>query len=154
MGAGFEKRMAASYAPLHCQGSSKFGISVRRHPPLQGSLSIRAAQGRPRARHSFLVPGRLPEDGAAGVCSISVVVPQGYDFVQTEAAPCGWSIAIRNEDKPWIMPFTEEAIECATFLNNANVLAVVRDSSPLLSSHREPKASDIPRRITASTASP
>lgn len=58
------------------------------------------------------------------VPSISVVVPQGYDFVQTEAAPCGWSIAIRNEDKPWIMPFTEEAIECATFLNNANVLAV------------------------------
>jgi hypothetical protein len=54
-----------------------------------------------------------------------VVVPQGYDFVETAAAPCGWSIAIRNEEKPWIMPFTDEAMEVSTFLNNASVLAVV-----------------------------
>ena len=60
------------------------------------------------------------------VPSVAVVVPQGYDFVETKDTASGWTIHVRNEEKPWIMPNTPDAVRVAKFLNNAKVLAVVR----------------------------
>uniref|UniRef100_A0A7S3UH39 2-dehydropantoate 2-reductase n=1 Tax=Picocystis salinarum TaxID=88271 RepID=A0A7S3UH39_9CHLO len=53
--------------------------------------------------------------------TVRVVVPQGYDFVETPGKGCGVKILVKNEDKPWIMPNTEAARKVEALLSKCNM---------------------------------
>lgn len=62
--------------------------------------------------------------------SVRVVIPQSYDFVETPGEGCGVKIHVKNEEKPWVMPATDEAKEVEELLKASGMLGVADPMFP------------------------